>query len=130
MQTGFWWCAMARQFFRVLEQPSHTVIELFLPETLDGLEFDRFSDELWTILDAHPAHIWILDLGGVQYMGSAVLGLMVNIRQRVKDSRGQLVMCAMTPRLSDVFRMCSLERLFTIAKTRADALRRFAPAKA
>jgi anti-anti-sigma regulatory factor len=53
---------------------------------------------------------------------------MVNIRQRIKDSRGQLVLCAMTPRLIEIFRTCSLERLFTIVKTRADALRRFAPA--
>jgi anti-anti-sigma factor len=119
---------MARDFFRLKSEPSLTVIELLLPETLDGLEFDRFSDDLWTVLDAKPAHLWILDLGGVQYMGSAVLGLMVNIRQRVKDSRGQLVMCNMTSRLLSVFRTCSLERLFTIVKTRNDAIRRFAPA--
>ena len=77
------------------------------------MEFDRFTNELWTVLDAQPAHVWILDLAGVNYMGSATLGMMVNIRQRVKDSRGQLVMCGMSPRLLDVFRTCSLERLFT-----------------
>jgi anti-anti-sigma factor len=120
---------MSKEFFRLKSEPSLTVIELLLPETLDGLEFDRFSDDLWTVLDAKPAHVWILDLAGVQYMGSAVLGLMVNIRQRVKDSRGQLVMCNMTSRLMAVFRTCSLERLFTIVKTRADAIKRFVPAK-
>ena len=116
---------MARDFFRLKSEPSLTVIELLLPENLDGLEFDRFSDELWGVLDSKPAHIWVLDLSGVQYMGSAVLGMMVNIRQRIKDARGQLVMCGMTPRLQAVFRMCSLERLFTIVKTPADAIKRF-----
>jgi anti-anti-sigma factor len=119
---------MAREFFRLKSEPSLTVIELLLPETLDGLEFDRFSDELWSVLDSKPGHIWILDLAGVQYMGSAVLGMMVNVRQRIKDSRGQLIMCSLSPRLQGVFRMCSLERLFTIVKTRAEAVRRFTPA--
>ena len=120
---------MSREFFRLKSEPSLTVIELLLPETLDGLEFDRFSDELWTVLDAKPAHSWVLDLAGVQYMGSAVLGMMVNVRQRVKDARGQLILCGMSPRLYSVFRMCSLERLFTIVKTRPDAIKRFAPAR-
>lgn len=120
---------MATDFFRVHPEASLTVIELLLPQVLDGMEFDRFTNELWTILDAQPAHAWILDLSGVHYMGSATLGMMVNIRQRVKDSRGQLVMCGMSPRLLDVFRTCSLERLFTIAKTRPDAIRRFSPAR-
>ena len=51
-----------------------------------------------------------------------MLGLMVNMRQHVVQGSGKLVLCCLSPRLMEVFRACSLERLFTITKSRAEAL--------
>jgi anti-anti-sigma factor len=56
-------------------------------------------------------------------MGSAMLGLIVNVRQQVKTAGGKLALCNMSPRLAEIFRMCSMERLFTITRTRADAIK-------
>jgi anti-anti-sigma factor len=56
-------------------------------------------------------------------MGSAMLGLMVNIRQRIKSGGGQLTLCNVSPRLLAIIRACSMERLFRIARSRADAIK-------
>jgi anti-anti-sigma regulatory factor len=52
-----------------------------------------------------------------------MLGLMVNLRQQIKSASGRLVLCSMPPSLVRVFRTCCMERLFVIAKTRADAMK-------
>jgi anti-anti-sigma factor len=104
------------------------LVELFLPNDLDSTEFDRLNDGLVDVFtpgegeDQQGAR-WIIDLTHVAYLGSAGLGLLVNIRQRVKSANGQLALCQMNPRLHQIFRTCSLERLFTITRTREDAVR-------
>ena len=104
------------------------LVELFLPNDLDSSEFDRLNDGLVDVFtpaegeDQQGAR-WIIDLTHVAYLGSAGLGLLVNIRQRVKSANGQLALCQMNPRLHQIFRTCSLERLFTITRTREDAVR-------
>ena len=66
----------------------------------------------------------MLDLTRLCYAGSSVLGLIVNIRQRVKQGGGRLVLCGLSDRLLQIFRTCSLERLFVIRRTEADAVAR------
>lgn len=55
-------------------------------------------------------------------MGSAMLGLLVNVRQRVKAARGKLVLCGLSPQLASIFQACCMDRLFTTARDRARAL--------
>jgi len=49
--------------------------------------------------------------------------LMVNVRQTIKSAGGKLVLCGMSERLTRVFHACCMERLFTITRTRADAMK-------
>jgi len=86
-------------FFRIESQQTLHVVELTLPELIDPLEFDRLNDAMLAELDGRADQRWVLDLGRVHYMGSAMLGLMVNIRQRIKAGGGKLVLCGMSPRL-------------------------------
>ncbi len=116
-------CCRMADFFRIESQQTLHVVELTLPELIDPLEFDRLNDAMLAELDGRADQRWVLDLGRVHYMGSAMLGLMVNVRQRVKAGGGKLVLCAMSPRLQEIFRACSMERLFTIVRTRDDAMR-------
>lgn len=114
---------MSSKFFTIKDVNSVNVIELTLPDMLDSVEFDKLNETMLHVFDGRTNESWVLDLSGVEYVGSAVLGLMVNIRQHVKAGKGRLVICALSKTLSDIFRASSLERLFTIAKTRADALK-------
>lgn len=98
------------------------VIELTLPPTLDIDEFDRLNESLLAVVRAEPGAGWVLDLSRLSYVGSALLGLMVNMRQQIKQSGGRMALCGLSPQLVHIFNTCCMERLFRIVKSRADAV--------
>jgi anti-anti-sigma factor len=114
---------MQTELLKVSNLQSVNVVELFLPDDLDSAEFDRLNEGLASVFTDQPNARWILDLAEVQYMGSAALGLMVNIRHRVKTMEGRLALCHMSTRLHQIFKACCLERLFTITRSRDDAVK-------
>lgn len=99
------------------------VISLRLPIALDSDDFDRLNEQILSAFDDHANVRWVLDLSGVAYMGSSVLGLLVNVRQRAIRSGGQLVLCGLSPGLLRIFRTCCMERLFAIYRTKAEAIK-------
>jgi stage II sporulation protein AA (anti-sigma F factor antagonist) len=115
--------ARMSKFYRIHHDRSASVLELDLPDQIDTAEFDRLNESLLSELEGKPAGNWIIDLSRVNYMGSAMLGLIVNLRQQIKNIQGQLVLCALSPRLLGIFRTCCMERLFTIVRTREEALK-------
>ncbi len=114
---------MATDLFQMSEEGSIKVIELTLPTSIDSSEFDRLNESLLAALGDAPGAGWILDLSRVAYMGSAVLGLMINIRQVVRQGQGTLVLCGMSDRLMRIFETCCMERLFKIVPGRQEAIR-------
>ena len=114
---------MSSDLFQILAVEQARVVDLSLPISLDSGEFDRINESLLERINREPSAWWVLDLSRLTYMGSAALGLMVNLRQQVKQGGGKLVLCGMSPRLQQIFRTCCMERLFTIKATRLDALK-------
>lgn len=100
------------------------VIRLELPTMLDSAEFDRLNESLLGEVGKRPEGAWVLDLSLIHYAGSSLLGLMVNVRQCIKQANGRLALCGMSDRLLQIFRTCSLERLFDIRRDADDAVRR------
>src|SRR5438477_2624784 len=98
------------KFYRIHNERSASVLELDLPDQIDTAEFDRLNESLLGELEGKPAGNWIIDLSNVNYMGSAMLGLIVNLRQQIKNIQGQLVLCGLSPRLLGIFRTCCMER--------------------
>ncbi len=98
------------------------LIVLRLPQALDSKDFDQLNATLRAELEASAGGPVVVDLAAVEYMGSSVLGLMVNARTRVKAAGGRLVLCGLSAWLVQTFRACSLEKLFVTAATRDDAV--------
>src|SRR4051812_34752252 len=82
------------------------VIELLLPLSLDVGQFDSLNEQLGQIVDEQPHARWVVDLSGVENTGSSVLGLLVNLRQKVKQGRGSLVLCRLSERLQKTMSTC------------------------
>ena len=114
---------MGSSLFTTIDMGTVTVVALTLPDMLDSSEFDRLNESLLVLVTDAAHHRWVLDLSGSHYMGSAVLGLLVNVRQRIKGGQGRLVLCGLGPRLMEIFHATSLVRLFTIARAREEAVR-------
>jgi anti-anti-sigma factor len=109
--------------FQVHTEQSVNVVEMALPEYIDSTEFDRLNESLLGLFDGKRPKSWVVDLTAVNYMGSAMLGMMVNFRQRVQSHKGRLVLCGVSPRLLEIIRTCCMDRLFPIAKSRDDAIK-------
>ncbi len=108
--------------FRIVSHQGVRIIEIRLPEDLESLEFDTINTALADAVTEVGAAKWVLDLTDVAYAGSALLGLLVNLRTKVRRSRGTLVICCMDPMIERVLRTGSMDRLFTIAATREEAV--------
>ena len=113
---------MDSQQLQVVQDQSFNVMKFTLPELIDSLEIDGLLDQALRSLDGRANQGWIIDLSATAYLGSSMLGLMVNIRERIKQAGGKLVLCGLSPELLRIFQACCLERLFTIVKTRPEAL--------
>jgi anti-anti-sigma factor len=113
---------MPIEFVKFQATPQGNVVELRLPESLDSVEFDQLNASMLKLLEGRGKQKWIIDLAAVSYMGSAMLGLLVNVRQQVKAGGGQLLLCGLSKPLLNIFRTCCMERLFTIVKDRRSAL--------
>ena len=114
---------MSPDTIQVTEEGSVTLVALMLPPSLDSEEFGQLNDSLLAVIADHPSGRYVLDLSNLSYLGSSALGLMVNVRQRIKDAGGRLILCGLSPRLLQIFQTCCMERLFTIKPTRLEALR-------
>jgi anti-anti-sigma factor len=114
---------MANDLFHLSDEGPIKVLALSLPTTIDSSEFDRLNESVLETLGKDPGAGWVLDLTHVAYMGSAVLGLMVNIRQVVMKAQGKVVLFGMNERLMRIFETCCMERLFKIVPSRAEAVR-------
>src|SRR5687768_5981392 len=117
------------ELFQVNHVGPVQVIDLWLPEHLDSDEFGRLNESLIatalgggssSAAATSPGGV-VLDLSRLAYAGSSVLGLLVNVRQKVKEAGGRLVLCGLSDRLMQIFRTCSLERLFVIRRSRDEA---------
>jgi anti-anti-sigma factor len=109
--------------YRLIQEGVVHVVELTLPMQVDAAEFDKINEEVVHEADAAPGDRWVLDLRSVDYVGSALLGLLVNLRQRIKTGGGTLVLCGLSNHVAKALRTCSLHGLFLIAPHRDEALK-------
>jgi stage II sporulation protein AA (anti-sigma F factor antagonist) len=117
---------MASTLYSLARDLDIRVLELKLPIQLDVITFDDLNTDLVGMIEASPGD-FIIDLAQTDYVGSAVLGLLVNIRSRVKRTGGRLVLCNLSSRIKEIFRVGALESLFTITSTRSEAVEKLRP---
>ena len=113
---------MSTNLYRLSKAGTVNVVDLTLPNSLDIDEFDRLNEGILEVIRVEPDGQWVIDLSQVAYLGSAALGLLVNLRQQIKQSGGRLVLCGLSPQLLHIFKTCCMERLFRIVKSRKDAI--------
>ena len=115
---------MPDRHYKLSQEHGVHVMELTLPIVVDPAEFDKLNEAIGDATDSAGGDRWVLDLRQVDYVGSALLGLLVNLRQRIKSGGGRLVLCGLSDHVNKALQTCSLHNLFTITSSRADAVKR------
>ena len=92
---------------------------------LDDAVLDEIRAELARVIGKSTGPDILLDFGNVEFMSSAMLGLLGQLHRRITTGQGRLKMCNIRPQIFQVFRMTNLDRLFSIHKDAAAALADF-----
>ena len=117
---------MPDRHYKVSQEQGVHVMELTLPIVMDPSDFDKLNDAIGDATESAGGERWVLDLRNVEYVGSALLGLLVNLRQRIKSAGGKLVLCGLSDHVAKALQTCSLHNLFTITPARPEAVKRAA----
>jgi anti-sigma B factor antagonist len=67
----------------------------------------------------------LLNFRNVEYMSSAVLGMLVTLNKKIQASGGKLVLCNIDPQIREVFEITKLDKLFVIRGEEQEALQAF-----
>ncbi|MDX2147683.1 MAG: STAS domain-containing protein [Planctomycetota bacterium] len=76
------------------------------------------------IADAAKLHGWrlIINMSGVELMGSSGISLLVSLRKLADAGGGRLVVCGLNDNLVGMLKVTNLLKLFKLAKTHDDAM--------
>lgn len=97
------------------------VVVLELAGDIDVVTSDVLRSDLMALADTQPAKL-VLNLSGVTYMDSSGVAKLVELMQRLKRQRIELVLCYLVPRVFAIFEIARLDRVFTIAESEAAAI--------
>lgn len=64
----------------------------------------------------------VIDFSNVKFLTSSVLGLLIRISKKVYEQEGKLRLCAIDPKILDVFRITRLDKIFEIFPDQDEAL--------
>jgi len=92
---------------------------------LDDSVLDEIRAELGRVIGKSTGPDILLDFAQVEFMSSAMLGLLGQLHRRITTGQGQLKMCNIRPQIFQVFKMTNLDRLFSIHKDAPTALAEF-----
>lgn len=78
------------------------------------------------VIENRPNRV-IFDFGAVKFFSSQVLGLLLDIRAKLKESEGEVVISGINPQLYRVFKITNLDKLFRFFPDKEAAVRALGP---
>ncbi len=89
-------------------------------ERLTAINAKTFKDEVVALIDDGATHL-IIDFKEVSFLDSSGLGALTGVLKKI-GHRGDIVVCALNPDVSQMFRICRMDRVFKIHRDVAAAL--------
>jgi anti-anti-sigma factor len=95
-------------------------------------DIDRVGNELIASVNNQTAGAWLIDLSSLDYMGSALVALVVRLWKAVQAVGGRVVVVCGDGMPQEVLRLAGLDKVWTIATTYEEGLRQLGvpPARA
>ena len=100
-------------------QGEHTVLEV--SGEVDVYTAPALRDRITDLLDAGQ-HLLVVDLGGVEFLDSTGLGVLVAGLNRAREVGGSLALVCPQERVLKLFRITGLDEVFTVHSTVDEAL--------
>ena len=89
---------------------------------LDSLIIDAIARELYALADERAARKIVLDFGGVKFLASQAVGVLITLKRKADAIGGQVVICNMPEEIRRVFKIMKLDGIFRFHGSEAAAL--------
>jgi anti-sigma B factor antagonist len=104
------------QVFDVNVAPQHGIPVVAVSGEVDVATAPTLRDRLQAAVAQDHSTI-VVDLGGVTFLDSTALGVLVGALKRCRDAGGDLRLVAREPRVLKVFEITGLNEVFSISDT-------------
>ncbi len=99
-----------------------TIIAFSDRKILEEKDIRSLQTAIMSIVDQNEQMSLVLDFGQVEFLSSAVLGLLIRISKRITEGGGRLRLCNISPKIYEVFKITQLTKIFDICKDIDQAL--------
>jgi anti-sigma B factor antagonist len=103
-----------------------TIVTFTDEKILEEKDVRELEQALASLIEQADGIALVLDFSNVRFMSSAVLGLLIKVSKRVYEREGRLALCAIGPKIYEVFKITRLTKIFDIYKDVDTAVERLA----
>lgn len=109
----------------ILEERSGGVLVVAPQGRLDTTTSPDLEKRLLDHVDGGLRHL-VLDLGGIEYISSAGLRVLLLVAKKLRTGGGDVVLCALGPSVRQVFELAGFLSIFRMEASRLAAIERVA----
>jgi anti-sigma B factor antagonist len=102
-----------------------TVLAFTDRKILEEKDIRALQDSVMSVIEQAENIQLVLDFGQVEFLSSAVLGLLIRISKRISEKDGKLSLCNISPKIYEVFKITQLTKIFDIQKDVNSAIDNF-----
>ena len=99
-----------------------TVVTFIDRKILEEQDIRGLQESLNSVLDQMDDIRLVLDFCNVEFLSSAVLGLLIRLSKRIQERNGKLTLCSISPKIYEVFKITQLTKVFDISDDVENAL--------
>ncbi len=88
-------------------------------------QVEEFGKVVYDLVDRKNARKLILDLTRVQQLAPSAVTVLMNLKKKEDEIRGQVVLCGVQPELRKLFKLTGLQKLFKFYADEEGGLRAF-----
>ena len=114
-----------RRHLRLENISGVTVVSFVDTKIVTEENIQEVGDQLYSLVEDDGFKQLLLNFGNVQYLSSAALGKLINLKKKVGAVKGKLKLCCIHPDLLEVFRITRLDQVFEIYTAEQAALDKF-----
>ncbi|MHC4640993.1 MAG: STAS domain-containing protein [Planctomycetota bacterium] len=91
-----------------------TIVTFVDEKILEEMDIQALQTSVMSVVEEAERINLILDFCNVQFLSSAVLGLLMRISKKVYERDGQLRLCNISPKIYEIFKITRLNQIFII----------------
>jgi anti-sigma B factor antagonist/stage II sporulation protein AA (anti-sigma F factor antagonist) len=108
----------------IFEEKRGNLLLLHFKGKLDAMSSPSVERKCFEYIN-NGAYQLVFDFGGVDFVSSAGMRMLLSITKRLKGLAGKVVLCSLTPGVMDVLVMSGFDHVLEIAKNVDEAVMRF-----